>query len=551
MLRSTVLPLLLCITLILHACAATDARSLHDRRHEADHRPRPNIIIAMSDDQSFPHAGAYGEIITVTPAFDRIAADGILFHKAFAAAPGCSPSRSSVHTGRYQWQNEEAGGHWSLFPQKFVTFPDVLERSGYHIGFTGKGVAPFNWRLSGRDRNPAGNEFNQIRYTREDREELPSMAFSAVNYAANFEIFLDEREEGQPFYFWYGAGEPHRDYEEGSGLRAGKRLEDVTVPGFFPDHDIVRSDMLDYALAIDWFDLHLGRMLEILEERGELENTIIIVTSDQGMPFPRAKTNLYDYGLRVPLAISWPGTIPGNRHVNDLVTLADLAPTILEISGADPGEMLPMTARSLTGILFDDRSGILDEDRKTVFAGMERHSSARWANLGYPKRSVRTHDFLYIHNFAPERWPAGAPQRIDPNNPLEPDYMHGLGPDGKFNGQAYYDIDNSPTKAFLIENMDDRAVRPFYKLAMAKRPAEELYDVNNDPYNLVNLVADPNYAAALAEMRGLLFGFLAETGDPRVVGPVPDIFDNYQRFGSMRGFPRPDWVVDPQSRKAP
>jgi len=531
-----------CLTLPLHMCVANDSRSLQIEEQEAEERSRPNIIIAMSDDQSYPHAGAYGETIFETPAFDRLASEGILFHQAFAAAPGCSPSRSSVHTGRFQWQNEEAGGHWTLYPKKFVSFSDELERSGYHIGFTGKGVAPFRWDLSGRDRNPAGNEYNEIRYDREERQQHPSRRFSSVNYAANFEAFLQEREEDQPFYFWYGGSEPHRGYEDGSGLRAGKRLEDVTVPGFFPDHEIVRSDILDYALAIDWFDLHLAKMLKILEEQGELNNTLIIVTSDQGMPFPRAKTNLYDYGLRVPLVITWPEAIPAGREVWDLVSLADIAPTLLEITGVEPQEMKPMSAGSITNILFDDRSGVLDENRIGVFAGMERHSSARWANLGYPKRSIRTHDYLYIHNFAPERWPAGAPQRLDPDNPLHPDYMHGLDEDGNFTGEAYYDIDNSPTKAFMIENMEDPEVRPFYELAMAKRPAEELYDVRNDPYNLNNLADDPEHAETLAQMRGKLFDFLTETGDPRVVGPVPDIFDNYQRFGRMRGFPAPDWV---------
>lgn len=270
---------------------------------------QPNILIAVADDQSWPHAGAYGDRIVNTPAFDRIARDGILFHKAFAAAPGCAPSRSSIHTGRHQWQNEEAGGHQTLYPREYVTYPDILEKNGYIIGFTGKGVHPFNWQASLRERNPAGPEYNQITYTRDERQKFPSDAFANINYAANFEAFLAERNENQPFYFWFGAREPHRRFEDGSGLRSGKKLEDVRVPGFYPDHEIIRSDMLDYALAIDWFDQHLMEMIRKLEEIGELDNTLIIVTADQGMPFPRAKTNLYNYGLHVPMAASWPAAI--------------------------------------------------------------------------------------------------------------------------------------------------------------------------------------------------------------------------------------------------
>ncbi len=508
---------------------------------KADRLERPNILIAISDDQSYPHAGAYGDNMVHTPAFDRIAEDGILFHNAFAAAPSCSPSRSSLLTGRYLWQNEEAGMLQALFPKKFVTFPDVLENDGYHIGYTGKGAAPFNIDASGRDRNPAGPAYNEIRYVESDDDRWAS-AINPNNYAANFEAFLSDRSDGQPFYFFFGASEPHRSYEKGSGLRSGKRLEDVNVPGFYPDREEIRSDMLDYALEVDWFDHHLMEMILKLEEIGELDNTLIFVTSDQGMPFPRAKTNLYDYGLRVPLAISWPDRITTGREVFDLISLADIAPTLIEITDVDPDPMLPMSATSFTNILFSDQSGFIDPSREMVFAGLEMHSSARWAHLGYPKRSIRTYDFLYIHNFTPERWPAGAPQTLSRDNPNELYYMHGLDENGKFTGEAYFDIDASPTKSFLIENMDDPDVRKYFELAVAKRPGEELYDVNADPYNIVNLADDPAYAGQLEELRENLFDFLRETEDPRVVGPVYDVFENYQRFNILRPFPKPDWV---------
>lgn len=537
------------LSLWLYGCSSSMAvdqpRSAVSDPQASGHEPtsRPNILIAMSDDQSYPHTSMYGSNMVHTPGFDRVATEGILFHNGFAPAPGCAPSRASVHTGRHHWQNEEAGGHATLFPRKFVTYPDILEAEGYHIGFTGKVTGPNNLAASGRDRSPGGVQYSSIRYEGAEAEAIPSNAISRINYAANFKAFLEERHSEQPFYFFFGSSEPHRRYDQGSGLRAGKQLDDAEVPGFYPDAEEIRIDLLDYALEIEWFDRHLVKMLNHLEAIGELDNTFVLVTSDQGMPFPRAKANLYDFGLRVPLAVKWPARVMPGREVYDMVSTADIAPTLIEITGADASNMQPMTAKSLTDILFSEASGIVNEERTAVFAGMERHSSARWGNLGYPMRSMRTHEFLYIHNFTSERWPAGAPQLLRSVYPEELGPMYGLNEEGRFNGQAFLDIDPSPTKTFLIEHHANPAVRPFFELATAKRPAEELYDVQNDPYNIHNLADDPDYADILESMRTQLMNTLRETGDPRVAGPVPDVFENYQRFFELRAFPKPDWII--------
>ena len=513
---------------------------------------RPNILIALSDNQSYPHAGAYGEKIYNTPGFDFIAREGILFNNAFVSSPGSAPSRSSILTGRYPWQNEEAGGHQTLYPAKYVPFTDVLEKAGYHIGFTGKGCAPFNWLQGGRDRDPVGPAYNGIRYDAANLLDIPKdivtdpEAFvsdiSTINYAENFREFLSKQPKNKPFFFWYGSREPHTPFEKGSGLRSGKNLQDVRVPGFLPDQEPVRMDMLDYALEIDWYDSHLMQMINILKEMGELENTLIIVTSDNGMQFPRAIGNCYEYGLHVPLAVSWPAKIKKGRISDDLVNLTEFAPTILEIANTGPGDMLPMSAKSLTYIFYSDRSGIIDPSRDAVYAGRERHSSARWMNLGYPQRAVRTHDFLYIRNYYPERWPAGAPQLLNAQNPDELYYMHGLDENGKFTGEAYHDLDNGVTKTYLIENMNHPDVARYFQLAVGKRPAEELFNIKDDPYCLNNLAGNKDYSNVLEGMKNKLVDFLRATEDPRVVGPNPDIFENYQRFYPVRPFPKPDWV---------
>lgn len=487
---------------------------------------RPNILLVISDDQSWPHASAYGYKGTPTPAFDRIAEEGILFNQAFAASPGCSPSRAALLTGLNCWQIEEAGTHASSFPKKYITFPDLLEKAGYYIGATSRGWGPGNYETSGRTRNPAGPEFSDM--TMESPEGI-----SGEDYASNFKEFLKGRESGQPFFFWMGAREPHRPFRKGIGKEQGMDPNQIEVPPFLPDVAAVRNDMLDYGFEITWFDKHLERAIRVLEDAGELENTLIVVTSDNGMPFPRAKVNLYEYGIHMPLAIRWGGQVKGGRTVDDLVSLTDLCTTFLELAGAERPDY-PLEGKSLLNILSSQESGIIDSSRQAVYASRERHSYSRWNNLGFPQRCVRTHQYLYIRNFKPERWPAGAPRAYGKDGSLGVD--HG----------AYYDMDGAHygnhQNDFIIRERDNPEYSRFFRLAVGKRPAEELYDIMNDPGCLNNLAADPEYSAELQDLRTRLGGYLMRTGDPRVTGNG-EIFESYPRLrGSMRKFPEPDWA---------
>ena len=379
---------------------------------------RPNILFAISDDQSFAHTGFAGAEFVQTPAFDRVAKEGIYFSNCIAGSPGCAPSRSTIVTGRYHWQNEQSGQHASSWMKKTIPFIDLLDANGYATGVTGKGVAPFQYARDENDSlwrktNAAGIEHSNIRYQAgTPGDERTAEGISTLNYFENFKYFMENVRGDKPFFFWYGATEPHRDYELDSWKRNNKNPEEVTVPGFFPDREVIRNDMLDYAVEIEWFDLHLQRMLEYLEEIGELENTIVIVTSDNGMPFPRAKANGYEYGIHVPLAIRFPKDFPGHRIVDDLISFADFAPTILEITGTQSEGMLPISGKSIVPVLESKNEGIVDSSKKYVFSGRERHSSSRYMNWGYPQRMIRSRDFLLIWNIKPERWPAGAPQRI-------------------------------------------------------------------------------------------------------------------------------------------
>lgn len=498
----------------LSACAGTP------QQDEPLLPSRPNLLFAIADDQSFPYTSAYGNAMVLTPAFDLVAQEGVLFTNAFSAAPQCSPSRAAILTGRNIWQLEEAGTHSSYFPKKFTVFTDQLEAAGYQLGYTGKPWGPGNWQDAGWSRNPVGPNFSEHKYT-----SVPASGINANNYSANFKAFMAQRTADQPFFFWFGSHEPHRVYEAGSGQTAGKTLPQAVVPAFLPNDSLVQSDILDHALEIEWFDRHLQEMITYLQETGEWENTIVVVTADNGMPFPYAKANLQEYGTHVPLAIGGPGLKHKNRRVSDLVSLIDLAPTFLDLAGIP--YFAGITGKTLIPILSSTKSGLIDPARTMVLTGRERHTHARPDNLGYPARAIRTQEFLYIQNLFPERWPAGDP-------PV--DVLPGSDKAGNFSDMmpGYHDIDNSPSKSHVL---DEREILPeYFRLGFERRPAEELYDILTDPGCIKNLAADAAYEAALRELKQKLVTQLTAQGDPRLVGGGM-VFESYPRFGAMRQFP--------------
>ncbi|MEN8116202.1 MAG: sulfatase [Bacteroidota bacterium] len=506
-------------------------------------------MFAISDDQSFAHTSFAGCNFIKTPAFDRIASEGIYFTNCMAGSPGCAPSRSSIVTGRYHWQNEQSGQHASSWMKKYIPFIDLLEENGYATGRTGKGVSPFRYARSEadslwRETDAGGIEHSRIYYIKGTPEdERTAGGINNTNYFANFKYFIDSIRGDKPFFFWYGAKEPHRSFEQDSWKRTDKKTKNVNVPGFLPGHEVVRGDILDYAVEIEWFDLHLQRMLNYLEEKGELENTIVIVTSDNGMAFPRAKANGYEYGIHVPFAVRFPKFFPGGRIVDDPTSFADIAPTILEITGTSSEGMLPISGRSFLNTLKSKKKGIVESDKKYVFAGRERHSSSRYLNRGYPQRMIRSQDFLLIWNMNPERWPAGAPQRIVAGNTDELWPMYGIDEEGKHHSEwAFTDIDAAPSKSFIIENMNDKKIKPFFDMAHSKRPEFELFNVKEDPFCLNSLIGNNDYSNIKNELKQALFDELKKSEDPRVTGPDPEVFDSYIRYSKMRDFPNPEGV---------
>jgi N-sulfoglucosamine sulfohydrolase len=458
---------------------------------------KPNLLFAIADDAS--HMSAYGHRFVNTPHFDRIANEGLLFDCAYTTNPKCAPSRASILTGMHTWQLEEACNHWNVFPSKFALYPDLLEDAGYFVGYTGKGWAPGDWKRNGLRRNPAGTEFNEHKLVPPDETLI-----SNCDYAANFADFLSNREDGQPFCFWYGGKEPHRKYNPGEGIRGGKTLEDVDVPSYLPDDDIVKSDLLDYAYEIEWFDNQLGLMLEHLEKIGELDNTMVVVTSDNGMPFPRVKGQMYEQDFRLPLAIRWKsGTTNGGRRIKDLVSFIDFAATFMDAAGLPVHEQ--MEGKSLLPILRAEADGRVDPARNKVYLGRERHDLGSENDASYPVRCVRMEQYLYVRNFKPELWPAGNPET------------------------GFTNVDSSPTKKLIIDQFEN-GNDYYYNLAFGKRPLEELYDIEEDPDCLVNLADQTEYLKLKEFLWNDLRAMLERTGDPRIFGKG-DIFDQYEYVG--------------------
>ena len=401
-----------------------------------------NILFCIADDAG--HMSAYGTPWVNTPAFDRVAREGILFENAYTCNAKSAPSRAAFITGRNSWQLEEACNHWPTFPSKFKSYPEALAENGYYVGCTGKGWGPGVANdAQGKKRDITGKPWNQKKLT------PPTRKISNVDYAANFKDFMKARPKDRPFCFWYGSLEPHRDYEYASSIRAGKQVSQIdSVPSYWPDNDVVRTDMLDYALEIEHFDTHLGRILKILEESGELDNTIVVVTSDHGMPFPRCKGQEYRNSNRIPMAVMWKnGIVKPGRQVEEYISVIDVAPTLLEVAGLSEKEsgMQAITGRSFVDILKNKET---DVDRDFVMIGKERHDVGRPDDQGYPIRGLIRGDYLYLKNFETERWPAGNPET------------------------GYMNVDASPTKTEILKARRNLKTAHYWQLSFGKREGE-------------------------------------------------------------------------------
>jgi hypothetical protein len=398
-------------------------------------------------------------------------------------------------TGRNSWQLKEAANHICYFPPEFKGWGEALADFGWFVGHTTKGWGPGSARdAEGKVRLMTGKAFNQR------KADPPTTGIGPADYAANFEDFLESAPAGKPWAFWYGAIEPHRGYEFGSGVKkGGHRLDEIDrVPAFWPDNEVVRNDLLDYAFEVEHFDRHLGRMLESLEKRGLLSNTLVVVTSDHGMPFPRGKGSGYEFSNHVPFAVMWPEGVKGTgRIVEDYISFVDLAPTFLEVAGIEQKKsgMATIAGRSLLEIFQKENSGQVVPERDFVLIGMERHDVGRPNDEGYPIRGLIKAGTLFLQNFEPSRWPACNPET------------------------GYLNVDASPTKSFILG-------------AHRKRPGVELYDLRSDSDCIQNLAGDGSLRSRREALQSELYSRLRAQEDPRMFGNGA-LFDRYSHANAQ------------------
>jgi arylsulfatase A-like enzyme len=433
---------------------------------------RPNFILIIADDMACEDCGAYGHPAIRTPNIDRLAREGMRFDRAFVTASSCSPSRSSIITGRYPHNTGAEELHQPL-PSEQVTFVEKLRASGYWTAAAGK------WHLGGAVKG----RFDLVREAGTSGLQLPTgpdaggrrvaQGVGAVQSGCDqWVAVLRDRPRDRPCFLWLAAVDPHRDYEEGAISRP-HRPEDARVAPYLPDVPEVRKDLALYYDEIARLDHYIGEVMAELDRQGQVRNTLILFISDNGRPFPRCKTTLYDSGIRTPWIVRWPGQVePGSRCAS-LVSTIDIAPTALKLAGVEPGPSIQ--GKDFSPLLKDPTSQVRD----LIFA--ERN----WHDYAARGRAVRSDRFKYIRN-------------DDHEMPLTPPA----------------DAVRSPTFRAMRRLRDEGKLTPEQRACFVHpRPAEELYDLEADPHELHNRAGDPKFAEVLGAMRRGLTQWEQQTGD--------------------------------------
>lgn len=452
---------------------------------------RPDILILMADNWAWPHAGCLGDPVVLTPHIDRVAAGGMRFDHVFCLSPSCTAARAAFLTGRPVHALGSAANLHSRFPHDLVTFPERLASADYVVGHAGKGWGPGDWRGSGRESDPSGPRFE------------------------SFDDFLAVVPAQRPFCFWFSSKLPHLQWRDGADLRKLLDVDDVHVPAYLPDQPLVRDDIIAYYGEVMAFDREVGEAIAALARAGRAMTTIVIVMGDNGWQMPHGLANVYDAGTRVPLVVSWPGRIAPGSSSSEFVNFDDFAPTFLAAAGVEAaGET---TGRNLLP-LWTGAAGW--QSREAVLLERERHANVRNGDRGYPVRAIRTREHLYVRNLEPDRWPVGDPQT-----------WFSVGPFG--------DCDPTSTKQFILDHRDDPAVRPLFAVNFAKRPAEELYVLRDDPDQIHNVADDPAFAATKRELSARLTAWMRDTADPRVEDPRSTRWDEAVFLGSPARRPQP------------
>jgi N-sulfoglucosamine sulfohydrolase len=453
---------------------------------------RPNVILIIGDDISWDDFGCYGNTAARTPHIDRLARNGIQFTNAFLTASSCSPSRSSIVTGRYPHNNGAASELHRPIASNIPRFPALLRDAGYYTVLSGK-------NHMSQEKPPAGVPSLAEPFDVVDAGQVPG------NHGAHgkWVEHLENRPRDRPFFFWFASLDAHRSWDadsEWDEKAYGPKHEPkkVRVPPFLVDNAETRSDLASHANEVTRLDHFVGRVVAELERQDILKNTLLFITADNGRPFPRAKTRLHDSGMKAPLVAHWPAGIQrAGTARRSLVSSIDLAPTILHVAGVAAPETFQGV--SLHPLLSEPEAQV----RRFVF------SEHNWHDYAANARSVRDGQYLFILNLKPEQpW---------------------QGPADSVRSPSHLALQAAESAGTMTAAQRD--------VFLAPRPVEELYRTTDDPNQLKNLAGDSGHDSALRRLRALMTQWRDETADSAPPNPSLDGFD---RKAGNRLFPQKD-----------
>lgn len=434
-----------------------------------DRPERPHLVLFIADDHSWHDCGPYGAADVRTPNLDRLAREGIRFELAFAASPTCAPSRSAIYTGLYPFRNGAHANH-SLVRDGLRTLPHYLKHLGYRVVIAGKThigprpLFPFEY-LEDSNIMPPGK--NHVLWT-----DLNTTAVDKL---------LAEHDQSRPMCLVVCSHSPHVFWPENDGYDPAR----VLLPPYLLDTPETRASRCRYYTDVSWMDTQVGQVRASLDKHGYADRTLFMFTADQGAQWPFGKWNLYDAGIRVPLIAHWPGHIRPGKSTRAMVSLVDLLPTMIEAGGGSALDDLD--GRSFLPVLLGRR----DRHHEQVFAA---HTGDKDMNRS-PMRCIRTERYKYVVNLAPEISYRTHISHAD-------------------------DRDNYWTSWLKRAETDRIAAGVIDKYE--HRPAEELYDVAADPYELKNLVTDPAHADVRARLREQLDRWRVEQGEDPSKVPMPE-----------------------------
>ena len=427
--------------------------------------PQPNMVFIIGDDISWNDFGCYGNEVVQTPNIDRLADNGMLFMNAYLTISSCSPSRTSIVSGRYPHNTGSAELHTPL-PESIPIFPEELQKAGYYTALAGK------FHMG----DAVQRGFNRLVLSREENGDGGEEAWVSC---------IQDRPKDQPFFMWFAAIDAHRAWGPNQFSGTHKQ-QDVKVPPYLVDSVNTRSDLAQYYDEIFRMDYYIGEVVKELQKQGVYDNTIIVVMADNGRPFPRCKTRVYDSGMKTPFVVSWPSGINKKGSVTEsLISVIDLAPTLLELAGVEPKPTFQ--GKSFAGVLKNPKK----EFRNYAF------SEHNWHDYEALERMMVTDQYLYVLNERPK--------------------LANQGPADSNRGLSFLDLLDKKEKGELTHAQTDVFVVP--------RPVEELYDKKADPYQLNNLASRPEYQEKLKELRKVMREWRDVTGDNSPSELTPDTFD--------------------------